>query len=131
MNYIYLLSPIITIYIISLFYPVTNNAGRNVSFRPPSYIFAIVWPILLLLIGYSWNLRPNISYLYIVLILLLAAWIILFSISKKLAFYEIVLTVLFTIFILFYKYKTLSSLLLIPLILWLSFASVLNYYTIN
>ena len=112
-----------------MFYPVKNN--KNVSFSPPPYVFAIVWPILLLLLGYSWNLRPNISYLYIVLTLLLSFWLILFSLYKKTAFYELVLTLLFTIFILFYKYETVSSNLLIPLILWLSFASILNYYTIN
>ena len=131
MNYIYLLSPIISVYLISMFYPVKNNTGKNISFRPAPYIFAIVWPILLLLLGYSWTLRPNISYLYILLTLLLCVWLILFSLSKKQAFYELILTLLLSIFILFYKYETLSSILLIPLILWLSFASVLNYYTIN
>ena len=130
MNYIYLLLPLISVFFISMFYPVKNNTN-NISFSPPPYVFAIVWPILLLLLGYSWNLRPNISYLYIVLTLLLSFWLILFSLYKKTAFYELVLTLLFTIFILFYKYETVSSNLLIPLILWLSFASILNYYTIN
>lgn len=131
MNYIYLLIPNISISIISIFFPVTDNAGKDIFFRPPGYVFAIVWPILLLLLGYSWTLRPDISYIYIILTLLLSTWLILFNLSKTIAFYEIVLTLLFTMFMLFYKYKTMSSLLLIPLILWLSFASVLNYYTIN
>ena len=130
MNYIYLLAPIICVYFISIFYPVKDNTAKKISFRPPPYIFAIVWPILLLLLGYSWTLRPNISYLYILLTLLLSTWLILFSLSKKEAFYELIVTLLLSIFILFYKYETVSSNLLIPLILWLSFASVLNYYTI-
>ena len=129
MNYIYLLLPIISVYFISMFYPVKNN--KNVSFSPPPYVFAIVWPILLLLLGYSWTLRPDISYLYIVLTLLLSFWLILFSLYKKTAFYELVLTLLLSIFMLFYKYEPLSSNLLIPLILWLSFACVLNYYTMS
>jgi len=128
MNYIYLLTPLICVYLVSMFYPV--NDSKDVSFRPPSYIFAIVWPILLLLLGYSWNLRPNIS-LYILLILLLSGWLILFRLSKKVAFYELILTLLLSIFLLFYKYETTSSLLLIPLILWLSFAVVLNFYTMS
>ena len=130
MNYIYLLAPIISVYFISLFYPVKDNTAKNISFRPPPYVFAIVWPVLLLLLGYSWTLRPNISYLYILLTILLSTWLILFSLSKKEAFYELIVTLLLSIFMLFYKYETLSSNLLIPLILWLSFASVLNYYTI-
>jgi len=129
MNYIYLLLPIISVYFISIFYPVKNN--KKVSFSPPPYVFAIVWPILLLLLGYSWTLRPYISYLYIALTLLLSGWLILFSLYKKTAFYELVLTLLLSIFMLFYKYETLSSNLLIPLILWLSFACVINYYTMS
>jgi benzodiazapine receptor len=142
MNYIYLLSPNIFIFITSIFFPVTDNAGKDIVFRPPEssilrnlrlpgYVFGIVWPILLLLLGYSWTLRPNILYLYIILTLLLSLWLILYKLSKKIAFYEIILTLLFSIFVLFYKYNTLSSILLIPLILWLSFASVLNYYSIQ
>jgi len=131
MNYFYLIFPIISVYFISLFYPVKKNTGKNISFNPPPYIFAIVWPILLLLLGYSWTLRPNISYLYIVLTILLSLWLVLFSLSKRTAFYELIITLLLSIFMLFYKYETVSSLLLIPLILWLSFASILNYYTMN
>jgi benzodiazapine receptor len=127
MNYIYLLLPIICVYLISMFYPVKDTS--NISFKPPSYIFGIVWPILLLLLGYSWTLRPNISYLYLILTLLLSLWLVLFSLAKNIAFYELLLTLILSIFICFYKYETLSSNLLIPLILWLAFASVLNFYS--
>ena len=111
-----------------MFYPVKDKT--NISFRPPSYIFAIIWPILLLLLGYSWTLRSNISYLYFILTLMLSGWLILFSLSKKKALYELFLTLLFSIFMFFYKYEYISSNLLIPLILWLSFACILNFYTI-
>ena len=128
---IYLFIPVMSVYLVSLLYPVTNNAGKSVSFRPPPYVFAIVWPILLLLIGYSWILREDITLFYFILTLLLSCWSIVFTYSKLLAFYEIILTIIFALIVCFYKFQVLSSLLLIPLILWLSFASVLNYYSIE
>jgi tryptophan-rich sensory protein len=130
MNYFYLLFPIISVYITSIFFPVTQNAGVQVSFRPPPYVFAIVWPILLLLVGYSWTLRPELYILYFTLTILIACWSIAFYYSANIAFYEILLTEIVTIYIIVTKYDGLSSNLLIPLALWLAFASVLNYYSI-
>ena len=131
LSYFYFFLPIISVYIVSIFYPVTDKAGKKISFRPPSYVFAIVWPILLLLLGYSWILRPYISYLYFILTLLLAGWCIVFNYSKGFAFIEILLTLIFALFLIYYEFNKLSSSLLIPLVLWLGFASILNYYTIE
>jgi benzodiazapine receptor len=117
--------PLIAVFGTSAFYPVTQKAGSNVSFRPPPYVFAIVWPILLILLGYSWSLRPELMLQYAGLTLLLALWPIVFYYSPRLAFYEIILTALATAFLIYQ-----GSYLLIPLGLWLSFASVLNFYTI-
>ena len=130
MNFIYFSLPIISVYFTSIFYPVRQDAGKNISFRPPPYVFAIVWPILLLLLGYSWTLRPNISLYYLILTLLLATWSIFFNYSKTLAFYNIIFTLILSIFIFFYKFNN-TSYLLLPLIGWLGFASILNYYLIN
>ena len=129
-KYIFIL-PLLSVYLGSLISPIKKDAGKNISFRPPSYVFAIVWPILLLLLGYSWTLRQDISYLYIILTIMLSIWPILFRLSKKLAFYEIILTLIVSIFIFFYKFNKLSSYILIPLIVWLLYASILNYYTIE
>jgi tryptophan-rich sensory protein len=120
LNKFYFLFPLVSVYIVSLFFPVTKNAGKTVAFRPPPYVFAIVWPILLILIGYSWTLRPTIAILYF----------IVFNYSKRFAFLEIIITLGLSLFLYFYKFDKRSSYLLIPLILWLAFASVLNYYSI-
>jgi len=131
MNYFYLSFPIISVYITSLIFPVSQDAGKEVSFRPPPYVFAIAWPILLLLLGYSWTLRPDLYILYFILTILIAMWTMIFSYSTYAAFCEIILTTLFTIFLFFYNYNELSSALLLPLIAWLCFASALNYYSID
>ena len=123
---IYLFIPLISVNGVALFFPISKTSGQNVWFRPPSYVFAIVWPLLLLLIGYSWYLRPNLSFYYAFLTLLLSTWSILWAYSKLYSLFNIISTLFFTLYLIFFK----SSYLLIPLFLWLCFATVLNFYSI-
>ena len=123
-SYYYLIIPLIAVFAVSTIFPVTQKAGINVSFRPPPYVFAIVWPILLLLLGYSWSLHPDLTLQYAGLTFLLALWPFVFYYSPRLAFYEIILTAMATVFLIYQ-----DAYLLIPLGLWLSFASILNFYT--
>ena len=123
---IYLFIPLISVNSVALFFPISKTSGQKIWFRPPSYVFAIVWPLLLLLIGYSWYLRPNLSFYYAFLTLLLSAWSILWAYSKLFSLFNIISTLFFTLYLIFFKY----SYLLIPLFLWLCFASVLNFYSI-
>ena len=127
---IYLFIPMLSVYIVSYYYPVTKQAGKDIWFRPPSYVFGIVWPILLLLIGFSWYLRPNLSFYYTILTILLSTWCMLWSYSKIYSLINIIITAFFTLILIFKKYSKKSSVLLIPLFLWLSFASLLNFYSI-
>ena len=127
---IYLFIPILSVYIVSYYYPVTKQATKDIWFRPPPYVFGIVWPILLLLIGFSWYLRPNLSFYYTILTILLSTWSIFWSYSKIYSLINIIITAFFTLYLIFKKYSKKSSVLLIPLFLWLSFASLLNFYSI-
>jgi tryptophan-rich sensory protein len=127
---IYLFIPLISVNSVAYFYPISKDSGKEVWFRPPPYVFMIVWPILLLLIGYSWYIRPTLVFYYTILTLLLSTWSIVWNNSKFYAFIYIITTLLFTLFLILYKYVRKSSILLVPLLLWLSFSSVLNYYSI-
>ena len=127
---IYLFIPMLSVYIVSYYYPVTKQAGKDIWFRPPPYVFGIVWPILLLLIGFSWYLRPNLSFYYTILTILLSTWSIFWSYSKIYSLINIIINAFFTLYLIFKKYSKKSSILLIPLFLWLSFASLLNFYSI-
>lgn len=127
---IYLFIPMLSVYIVSYYYPVTKQAGKDIWFRPPPYVFGIVWPILLLLIGFSWYLRPNLSFYYTILTILLSTWSIFWSYSKIYSLINIIITAFFTLYLIFKKYSKKSSVLLIPLFLWLSFATLLNFYSI-
>lgn len=138
-EYFILFIPLISVYIPTLVYPVTNEIGREVPFRPPGYVFAIVWPILLILLGISWFKRRKLGWIlnliYILLTILLSIWFIIYDNSKIAGLIDIILCLLITIGLFLFEIKKKSRYLqnftLIPLILWLSFASILNIYAIK
>ena len=127
---LYLVIPFFAVNGVAMLFPISKTSGQKVWFRPPPYVFAIVWPVLLLLIGYSWYLRPKLSYYYAFLTLLLSTWSIFWAYSKLYSLFNIIITLFFTLYLIFLKYSKKSSYLLIPLFLWLSFATLLNFYSI-
>jgi len=111
------------------------------SFNPPSWIFAPVWTFLFLLMGISlylvWSkgwkdkkIKTAIS-IFGVQLALNTLWSLLFFPlqSPLYAFIEIIIlwaAILMTINA-FYKISKLAAYLLVPYILWVSFAAVLNF----
>jgi tryptophan-rich sensory protein len=109
------------------------------SFSPPNWVFAPVWTTLFLLMGISlaivWlseknDLRKKALRIFFVQLILNTLWSIIFFGMENplLAFIEIIVlwfAILYTI-ILFRKIDKKASYLLVPYILWVTFASVLN-----
>lgn len=109
------------------------------SFNPPNWIFGPVWTLLYLLMGTSLYLilttkksknRKIGLYLFFTQLVLNTLWSILFFglHSPLAAFIEIILlwiSILLTIKY-FYKVNKKASYLLIPYILWVTFAAILN-----
>ncbi len=109
-------------------------------FTPPNWIFAPVWTLLFLLMGISASLvyqkglfRKEVKkalYFFIIQLTLNILWSYLFFGYKLLfvAFIEIVVLWFFIFLTLksFYKVEKISGLLMIPYLLWVSFASFLN-----
>lgn len=133
LEYSLLFIPMLAVYLPTILYPVTNDVGSNISFRPPGYVFAIVWPILLILLGINWFNRRKISNflnsIYVLLILLLSIWFILYDKNKIFGLIDIILSFFVVLFIFIYKFKSVKiyiQLMLVPLMLWLIFASILN-----
>ena len=67
-----------------------NNAGSNVKFRPPPWVFGVVWPILFLLFGLSWaiafrncNNKALCMSMYTLTTLLRGVWIIVYGCGKS------------------------------------------------
>lgn len=110
------------------------------SFAPPSWIFRVVWPILYILMGISYNiykhktksdnLKVNLLYYFQLIINFLWSFIFfrlkLYGISFLLAVFLAVLVGI--LFYKFFKTDKVSSLLLVPYLLWLIYASVLSYF---
>jgi benzodiazapine receptor len=111
-------------------------------FTPPDWLFGPVWTILYLLMAISafivWQkglANPAVRIaliLYLIQLILNALWsVIFFGLKLPLsAFIEILLlwsAIVFTI-LAFARVSITASLLLVPYILWVSFAAVLNFF---
>lgn len=110
------------------------------GFNPPNWLFAPAWTILFFLMGWAFYLiwinksknKSTAYWAFGIQFLLNIIWSAIFFGLKlpNIAFFEIVilwLAILWTI-IEFYKVNKTAGYLLIPYILWVSFASTLNYY---
>lgn len=107
--------------------------------NPPSWIFGPVWTTLYALMGISSYIIERKSkeaqklpiFVYSIQLALNFIWTVIFFgfRSPSFAFFELILlwcTILLTI-ILFWRLSFKAGILLIPYILWVSFASVLNF----
>jgi benzodiazapine receptor len=111
-------------------------------FNPPNVVFAPVWTVLFFLMGVSlflvWRFGFEKRVVKVSLILFFSQlvlnilWSVLFFGLKQpmLAFIEIVILWIFILLtiIYFFKVSRTASILMIPYILWVSFASILNFF---
>lgn len=114
---------------------------RKPSFNPPSWLFGPVWSTLYVLMGIAsylvWQKReeaPSYSLaagIYITQLLFNLGWtFIFFKLHEPgIAFAEIISLLVLTIInaALFYRISKWAGLLFVPYILWVSFATILNY----
>ncbi|KAJ49833.1 tryptophan-rich sensory protein [Clostridium tetanomorphum] len=111
------------------------------TFSPPGWVFSIVWTILYFLMAVSLyriiligkkgqNVRRGIKY-FIIQFVLNFLWSIIFFRFKLygLAFIELMILLIFIILTTFefYKNDKIAAYLMIPYIIWVSFAGVLNF----
>lgn len=111
------------------------------SFVPPSWMFSVVWPLLFLFMGIALYLvwekgleKAEVKKAIVVFsiqLFLNFLWSVLFF-GLRSPFYGLVeIVVLWMVILvniwLFYRVSKTAGLLLVPYILWVSFATVLNY----
>lgn len=110
-------------------------------FAPPSWVFVIVWPVLYLLMSFAaykiCMVRKQGQYinravtLFVIQLTLNFLWAIFFFNLRLigLAFIELMLLLVFVMLTTFefFRLNKFSGLLMIPYILWLCFAGVLNF----
>ena len=110
------------------------------AITPPGYVFPIAWTILFILISISFYLvliakkgevRKTAIIVFLINIFLNGLWSYLFFGLQNpvFAFYELILLWITIAAMIYYSYKLnkIASYLLIPYLLWVSFAGVLNY----
>ncbi|MCW8965097.1 MAG: tryptophan-rich sensory protein [Candidatus Pacearchaeota archaeon] len=130
----------------SLFTSIDNSWYDSVrpSITPPSFVFPIVWNILFFLIALSLYIawinsnkieKKKVAFVFGTNLVLNAFWSFLyFGLQNPLyAFIDLILiwvSILGMIFVT-YKIKKISAYLLIPYLLWVSFAGVLNWLSIK
>ena len=130
-NLMRLFYPMIAGFVVSKFCKM-ERSGVNVKFRPPPFIFGIVWPILYILLGLSWiNSNPdknmNLEVMFFVLSSLLAYWIVVYACqkNKKNAVF-VMLAIVLNIALLMVQIPKKSQLYLVPLGVWIFFAMLLS-----
>ncbi len=109
-------------------------------FSPPNWVFGPVWTVLYLLMGYSFYLiwqekkskaKTSAVYFYLLQLGLNLIWSYLFFSLRlpPIALVEIIILwlAIFITFLRFIKLNQTAGLLFIPYLLWVSFATYLNY----
>lgn len=122
---------IFTISAIPTWYALLNKP----SFSPPNWLFGPVWTILYTLIGISlyliWSNKKGTLKLFFFHLFLNAIWSPIFFGAKNLGLAFIVILVMDVTLIIiirnFYKINKIAGLILIPYLMWISFASLLNF----
>ena len=110
-------------------------------FNPPAWLFAPVWTTLYILMGIAFfliwqsktvkELKQKAVTFYFIQLVLNAAWSFIFFYAKQpgLAFAEILILLIMIILtaVTFYKIRKAAGWLMLPYIVWVCFACVLNY----
>ena len=114
------------------------------AFAPPSFLFPIVWTILYVLMGLSYGILENkglvdaeINSIYYLQLTVNALWSFIFFVFKWRLFAFIWILILdalvLDMIIKFYKKDKTAGLFQIPYLIWILFATVLNFavYLLN
>lgn len=111
-------------------------SSDGIPFRPPGWVFGVVWPILYILLGIAW-FRTSVAFgvlsiqsaSYLVTSLALCAWQVVYSCRKdvKNAVFVLLSSVLSVAFNVALSERS-ERLMLIPLLVWVSFATLMNAF---
>ena len=111
-----------------------DTSESAIPFRPPAWVFGVVWPVLYILLGVSLFLSlsdPILLSLHALIVLALAAWIPVTSCwgMKREGMWILVACVLACAYAMLLSKR--SALLLAPLLVWVSFAVLMSAWQIG
>ena len=124
--------PAILISTTSALCPNLKSSGASVPFRPPGWIFAVVWPLLYMTTGYAWIMSEE-DNLFALVIGLCCSWLILYSCkeNKTIAAYILFASAIASWYLVWVLKGSISMYFMLPLAFWLSFATTINVYEIQ
>ncbi len=148
-NWKVLIISLVIVYAIAFIGSLFTSSSVNTSWydsikpviTPPSFVFPIVWNILFFLIAlslyFAWiksnkKQKKKIAIVFGINLFFNVLWSVLFFTMRNplLSFFELLFLLLPSIIAMIFvtwKIKKLSAYLLIPYLIWVSFAGVLNY----
>lgn len=122
------LLPALLITLTSAVCPNLKSSGAGVPFRPPGWVFGVVWPILYVTTGYAWHLSKK-DFLFSVIVNLCCWWLYMYSCNQEKGIAAAIITA--AAITTWYTVTTLDATpkkFLTPLAVWLTFATYLNLY---
>jgi len=120
--------PAVAITTTSTVCPNLKDSGATVPFRPPGWVFAVVWPLLYLTTGYAWYLSKE-DFLFSLVVGLCCAWLVVYSCNKdKQNAAAIIVAAAIASWYTVTRIEARPANFLKPLAAWLTFASYLNIY---
>jgi benzodiazapine receptor len=111
--------------------PNLPSAGEAVPFRPPPWVFGVVWPILYYTTGYAWELS-RLDVPFSLVIGLCCLWLLVYACrgQKKLAASVIAASAIMA-WATVLRLEGNARVAMLPLALWLTFATYLNAYEVR
>ena len=107
-----------------------DSAGSRVWFRPPGWVFAVMWPILYVTTGYAWEKGKRsltADALFSCIVALLVAWLVAYQCGGHVGKMTAAVLCAAAAGIAVYLAFT-ASIWTAPLAGWLSFATLMNSY---
>jgi len=132
--------PLVTGFIFGAICDKNRDKARNVRARPPRWVFGVVWFMLYILIGFSWQLLEGhkyTDYFFLTLLVLLNLWIILESCiyrrNSRFPLYVLALSFTTSLGIVIYgmNIDEIAAIILLPLVGWLFYAFNLGFWDFN
>ena len=131
-----ILLPALLGYATSAMCPISANAGKSVLWRPPAWVFGLIWPILYILTGSSWYLAQKrskktgmVNFFMVLLMFCLNYWMYIYACrnDKIQGVYVLMASVLVT----FLLYTSMEDcleckMLIAPLLVWIIIALMMS-----
>jgi tryptophan-rich sensory protein len=111
-----------------------KSSSISLKIQPPPIVFSLVWPIIFGLLWYSsqYDNNKNNDYLYYLLLSSFILWPILYGCNNKTyGIYSILLSMIILGLIFTEELTPISYKCLIPVLVWLNFALILNCFVVQ